>query len=268
MKVLITGSAGRIGQPLIEGLAGRYDLRGFDRVATPGVADGRIGDVRRLDDLLEAAEGVDVIIHLAGDPRPSAPWEDVLQHNIVGTYNVFEAARRCNVRRVVVASRAGFLAGYPQRTLRTTDLVPRPESLYSVGKIFGEFLGQYYATSHGLEVIAVRMGNLSRERGKPEHPHHLSHGDAVRLFERCISHQGVRFEIVFGVSDSTYELYDLEHGRRVLDFHPRDRSHWRPSIFYRFIPDFARQALRRVVRILLPSSLKNRLRDYWSKRVP
>jgi len=268
LKVLWTGSAGRVGRRLIDDVGGRYDSRGFDRVGTPGVADSRVGDLRRLDDLLEAASGVDVIIHLAGDPRPSAPWEDVLQHNIIGTYNVFEAARQCNVRRVVFASRAGVLAGYPARILRTTDLVPRPESLYSVGKIFGEFLGQYYATSHGLEVIAVRIGYLSRELIKPRHPHHLSHGDAVRLFERCISHPGVRFEIVFGVSNSTYELYDLEHGRRVLDFHPQDRSYWRPSILYRIIPDFAQQVLRKVARILLPSSLRKRLRNYWSKRVP
>jgi nucleoside-diphosphate-sugar epimerase len=268
LKVLITGSAGRVGRPLIEGLKARYDLRAFDRAATPGVADSHIGDVRRLDDLLEAADGVDVIVHLAGDPRPSAPWEDVLQHNIIGTYNVFEAARRCRVRRVVFASRAGFLASYPAGTLRTIDLIPRPESLYSVGKLFGELLGQYYAASHGLEVIAVRVGYLSRERKEPEHPHHLSHGDAVRLFERCICHPGVKFEIVFGVSDSTYGLYDLDHGRRTLHFYPRDRSDWRPSIIYRLVPHSALQVLRRIARIVLPSGLRNRLRHYWSKRVP
>jgi NAD+ dependent glucose-6-phosphate dehydrogenase len=223
-----------------------------------------MGDLRLLEELVEASRGAEVIVHLAGDPRPNAPWDDVLQHNIVGTYNVFEAARRSNVRRVIFASRAGFLAAYPATTLRTTDLIPRPENLYSVGKIFGEFLGQYYAYSHGLEVIAVRVGNFSRDRREAEYPHHLSHRDAVRLFERCISHPGVSYEIVFGVSNSTYELYDLEHGRRVLDFHPQDRSDWRPSILYRLIPDFAQQVLRRVARILLPSSLRKRLRNYWS----
>jgi len=267
LKVLITGSAGRVGQPLVEGLRELHELRGFDRVATPGLSDTRVGDIRRLDDLLEACDGMDVIIHLAGDPRPSAPWEDVLQHNIVGTYNVFEAARRRNVRRVVFASRAGLLAAYPERILRTVDLVPRPEDLYSVGKIFGEFLGQYYAASHGIEVIVVRIGNLSRGRIKPEHPHHLSPADAVRLFQRCITHPGIRFEIVFGVSDSTYELYDLQHGRRVLDFHPGDRSDWRPPILHRFIPSFGERVLRTMARILLPSGLRDKLRTYRSKKV-
>jgi nucleoside-diphosphate-sugar epimerase len=268
LKVLITGSAGRIGRPLIEGLRARYDLRAFDRVATPGVADCRVGDVGRLEDLLEAADGVDVIVHLAGDPRPSASWEDVLQHNIIGTYNVFEAARQRRVRRVVFASRAGFLASYPAGILRTIDLLPRPESLYSVGKLFAEFLGQYYATSHGLEVIAVRVGYLGRERAEPEHPHHLSHGDAVRLFERCICHPDVKFEIVFGVSDSTYQLYDLEHGRRAIHYYPSDRSDWRPSILYRLIPRSAQRVLRGAARIALPSGLRNRLRKYWSRGIP
>lgn len=268
MKVLITGSAGRIGRVLIEALRSRFDFRGFDRIPTPGLEDSRVGDLRILEDLIEASTGAEVIVHLAGDPRPTAPWNDVLNHNIVGTYNVFEAARRNNVRRVIFASRAGFFAAYPVSTLRTVDLMPRPENLYSVGKIFGEFLGQHYAYSHRLEVIAVRVGNFSRDRHEAEHPHHLSHRDCVRLFERCISYPNVKFEIVFGVSDSTYELYDLDHGRRVLDFHPLDRSDWRPSVISRLLPEYTQQLLRKAVRLILPSRIRSRLRSYWLNAKP
>jgi hypothetical protein len=75
-----------------------------------------------------------------------------------------------------------------------------------------------------MEVVAVRIGNFNLDRDQPTDPHHLSHGDCVRVFEQAIIHPGVTFEIVFGVSDSNWPLYDLDHGRRVIGYYPQDRS--------------------------------------------
>ena len=223
-RILVTGSAGVIGTTIVNGLKDRYPLRCFDRVSTPGMEDEVVGDITDMDAVLQATEGMDAVIHLAGNPAGGASWEEILHANFIGTYTLFEAASSNGVRRVAFASRAGLLAPYPQDVFRTVDMTPRPESYYSTSKVFGESLGYMYATRSDMEVVCVRIGNFQRQRDLPGHPHHLSHGDAVLVFERAVIHPGIRFEVVFGVSDSTWKLYDLDHGRKAIGYHPRDKS--------------------------------------------
>ena len=52
----------------------------------------------------------------------------------------------------------------------------------------------------------------------------LSHGDCTHLFEQCLIHPGVKYEVVFGVSDSDWALYDLDHGRQAIGYYPKDKS--------------------------------------------
>lgn len=191
----------------------------------PDLDDSMVGDVTDFEVCRRATEGMEAIIHLGGVPSGGAPWEEILPSNIVGTYNVFEAARLSGVRRIAYASRAGLLGPYPRDRQRTLDMLPRPESFYSVSKVFGESLGYMYAARHDMEVVSVRIGNFKSERPMPEHPHQLSHADAVRCFEAAITCPDVGFEVVFGVSDSDWPLYDLEHGRQAIGYDPRDRSH-------------------------------------------
>ena len=223
MHVLITGSAGRLGRVLAAGLSERHLLRGYDLQPTPGVEDSVVGDLQDLERLTGAAEGVDGIVHLGAAVGGAHGWEAVLQANIVGMRNALEAARRAGVRRFVFASRAGLVERYPRKLTRTVDLPTRPRDDYSVSKAFGEQLGHRYHDEFAIEFVAVRIGNFSADRTGTRHPHDLSHGDAVRVFEAALTHPGVGFEIVFGVSDAVWPLYDLDHGRRAIGYHPQDR---------------------------------------------
>ena len=231
MRVLITGAAGAVGSTLVAGLKERHELRGLDLAEVPGLDAENVvvGDLSDFDVVLEATRDIEAVIHLGGNPGGSATWEQILPNNIVGTYNLFEASRRNGVRRVAFASRAGLLGAYPKSLKRTVDLVPLPQNYYTISKAFGEEIGYMYATRFDMEVVSVRIGNFNRNRDLPEHPHHLSHGDCVRVFERAIVHPGVRYEVVFGVSDSNWPMYDLEHGRRVLGYEPQDRAEVPPE---------------------------------------
>ena len=220
-NVLIIGAAGAVGTTLVDGLSDRYALRGFDLHPAPGLEDTVIGDVGSYEDVLKATGRMDAVIHLATGEQS---WDGILHSNIVGTYNVFEAARECNVRRVTFASRAGLLSPYPKDIQRTIGMPTRPESYYSVSKAFGESLGYMYSARHNMEIVCVRIGNFSKARPAPQHPHQLGHKDAVHLFERAIIHPGVRFEVVFGVSDSDWPLYDFDHGRNAIGYNPQQRS--------------------------------------------
>ena len=99
-----------------------------------------------------------------------------------------------------------------------------PVGIYTVSKIFGEGLAHSFAHQHDMEFVCVRIGNFNLKRDQPEHPHHLSHGDCVRVFEQALIHPGVKFEIVFGVSGSNWPLYDVEHGKKAIGYEPQDYS--------------------------------------------
>lgn len=223
MRVLITGAAGRIGQVLVRGLRERHQIRGHDRMPIPGLEDTVLSDLTDFEALLRATEGMEAVIHLGGKAG-GGDWQTIHDSNIVGTYHVFEACRQNGVRRVAYASRAGMLSTYPKNVMRTVDLLPRPIGLYTVSKVFGEALAYSYAYEYDMEFVCVRIGNFNPNRPKPEHPHHLSAGDCVRVFEQAITHPGVKFAVVFGVSASNWPLYDLEHGRRVIGYVPQDVS--------------------------------------------
>ena len=120
------------------------------------------------------------------------------------------------------ATDEGLIA--PRTLQRTVDMLPKPDSYYTISKVFGESIAYMYSTRFDMEAVSIRIGNFKIDRDQPEHPHHLSHGDCVRVFEQAITHPGVEFEVVFGVSDSDWPLYDLDHGREAIGYYPQDRS--------------------------------------------
>lgn len=112
------------------------------------------------------------VVHLAGSAEVEAPWDSVLNDNIAGTRNVFEAARVAGVRRVVFASSnhvTGAYEGFPPalhlkpepRKITVDDSIC-PDSLYGVSKVFGEALARYYSERFGLEAVCLRIGSGRR----------------------------------------------------------------------------------------------------------
>src|SRR5437867_2073493 len=92
-KILVTGSAGRIGQAVVQALAGE-SVRGFDRVPTPGTTESVTGDIAEMEAVRRAMQGVQTVIHLAATPDDDDFMAKLLPNNIVGTYNVMEAAQQ------------------------------------------------------------------------------------------------------------------------------------------------------------------------------
>ena len=116
-RVLITGAAGRIGKALCDGLRDRYKLRlMYHRTTLPAVAGEEVfqGAITDMEFLARAVDGVDAIVHMAGNPNVSATWEEVLEANVKGTYCLYEAAHRQGVARVVFASTNHVTGFYEQ----------------------------------------------------------------------------------------------------------------------------------------------------------
>jgi uronate dehydrogenase len=129
------------------------------------------------------------VVHLAGipyEPLDNA-WAEILPANIVNTYNVFEAARRAGVKRVVFASSNHVVGFYRRERTVGIDVPPRPDSYYGVSKVFGEALGRLYADKYAMSVACLRIGSF---RQTPEDRRQLttwlSHDDGARLLRCCI----------------------------------------------------------------------------------
>jgi uronate dehydrogenase len=139
---LITGAAGKIGIQLRPEFASRYKLRLSDkRLLTPSAGETFVqADISKPADALSVSKGVDAIVHLGGYAG-EGPWDTILNDNIIGCYNLFEATRLNGVKRVVFAS-SNHALGFYRCDQKLDHLVyPKPDSRYGVSKVFGEMLG-------------------------------------------------------------------------------------------------------------------------------
>ena len=250
-RVLVTGAEGVIGTAVREHLAGRFEL--VSLTLTPQDFPSHVGDISELDAIRPAFQDVDAVVHLAASADLEASWDDVLRNNIVGTYNVFEAARQAGVSRVVYASSNHAIGMYeldgapelydPADTRsfdHTTEM--RPDSLYGVSKVYGEALGRMYMERHGLRVFCLRIGAV-RANDDPAAPTPnplidldaegqrnrlravwLSRRDCTELIARCLEVEDVSWAVVYGVSGNSRRFWDLEHARELLGWEPQDAA--------------------------------------------
>jgi uronate dehydrogenase len=222
--VLITGAAGAIGSCLREGLrplVERLDLTDV-RAVEPAREENFVrADLVDRDALTRAFEGVDAVVHLGGKST-EGPFDQLLGPNLVGTFNVFEAARLSGVPRVVFAS-SNHATGFYGVDRRLSGVEPtRPDSLYGVTKVYGEAMGRLYVDKFGLEVVCLRIGTFApRPRHLRDLSTWLSPGDAVRLIAACLSAPDVGFRVVYGASANTRLFWDLTPARE-LGYEPQD----------------------------------------------
>jgi len=226
-RILITGAAGKIGNTLREGLRGRYASLRLSDIAPldPAVPGEEIvpADLTDLASVEAAMQNVDCVVHLGAIPGEDT-WDKILPNNIVGTWNVFEAARRQGVRRVVYASSHHAVGFYRRERDIDQTVVPRPDGIYGVSKVFGEAVGRLFADKHGLSVACLRIGAF---RDKPEDRRlllvWLSPRDAVHLVGCCIDAPDYHFITVYGVSDNARSKY-RNVGLEFLGYKPQDKS--------------------------------------------
>ena len=226
-RILLTGASGGVGARLrtllpqhypqlrLSDLKAPQDLRADEEFAAADLAD--------MAQIEHAVDGIDGIVHM-GAYSVEGPWDTILQSNIVGTYNLFEAARRKGVKRVVFASSNHVVGFYPRDQRIGVDVTALPDTRYGVSKAFGESLGAFYAYKFGLEVLCLRIGNVSDQPSnlrlasiwlKPE--------DLVQLIRIGLEHPDIRYEIFYGASDNTASWWDNSRAH-ALGYRPTGKS--------------------------------------------
>ena len=224
--ILITGASGQVARMIRPLLRAEYRLRLSDRRPIPDAADGDEVAPAELADLAavrRAVAGVDGIVHLGGYPV-EADWDTIHQSNIIGCYNLFEAARLEGVKRVVFASSNHAVGFYPRAETIPADVTVRPDSRYGLSKTFGEATASLYAYKYGAEAMSIRIGNVT---DRPQDIRKLSiwvsPRDLVQLIRIGLERPGIKHEIVYGVSDNRRAWWDNGAAYR-LGYRPEDRS--------------------------------------------
>ena len=223
--VLITGATGDVGTHLSRELGGKYKLRLSDRrpLKAPKGQTFVKADVSRMADAMRITKGVDAVVHLGGY-SVEGPWQSILQANIIGCYNVFEAARKNGVKRIIFPT-SNHAVGFYRRD-HTIDhrVYPKPDSRYGVSKVFGEALGSLYADKYGMEMYMIRIGNVGPAPiDKRRLSIWISQRDIAQLVSIGIDHPHIRFEIVYGISGNKRAWYDNSNAFR-LGYQPQDDS--------------------------------------------
>lgn len=230
-KLLLTGAAGGVGRalrPLLPQFARSVVLSDITEVGELAPHEtflrGELGDRASVDALFDRIDGV---IHLGGI-SVEKPFDMILNGNIVGAYNLFEAARHHGRPRIVFAS-SNHVIGYYRRDERIDSSVPpRPDSLYGVSKAFGESLASMYFDKFGQECLSVRIGSCFP---KPKDPRMLATWLAVEdladLCVRAFEAPRLGHTIVYGASDNDETWWDNSKAA-FLGWRPKhSSSQWR-----------------------------------------
>jgi len=252
LNVLVTGLNGVVGQALRGTLEKRYNLSALSRSGVSGLPIERNhrADIADFEKLKPAFDNADVVLNLAADGGMSsasgmdAGWDSMLRNNIVGTYNVLQAAKESGVSRVVLASSGATVNGYelqePYKTLVSPEPVdlpsswemvnefsePKPITLYGVTKLFGEDLGRYFALTSEMSVINLRISSCTAEDnaapGRAQ-ANWSSYRDLQQLTVKCIeAPQNLKFDIFWATSDNKKLFRDNSHAKKVLGYAPQD----------------------------------------------
>jgi uronate dehydrogenase len=227
-RILLTGAAGGLGTVLrkpLRAMAQHLRLSDRKRPLEPAPGEEIVAcDVADAAAVLALTRDVDMLVHLGGAVGPDLSFDEVLQANVLGLKNIYEACRRNGVRRVIWGSSNHAFGFYPRAQRLDAAAVPRPDSFYGVSKVFGEAMAQYYWDKFKVESVSMRIGSCFP---KPTDLRMLStwqsYPDFVHLVQCCLRAPAVGHTIVYGVSNNDSRLWD-NHMAEHLGYRPKDNA--------------------------------------------
>ena len=234
-RILLTGAAGGLGQALRPRLKANCTvLRCADRVALDSAGEQEefvLAELADANAVMAMMQGVDAVVHLGGVSTEAA-FEPILQANILGMYNLYEAARKQGVKRIIFASSNHVTGYYKQSETINAAHPPRPDGLYGVSKSFGEDLSRMYFDRYGIETACVRIGSSFPEpKDRRMLASWLSYDDLHRLVTACLTTPVLGHSIIFGMSNNAVTWWDNAHAKHI-GFIPKDSSDaFRDAVF-------------------------------------
>lgn len=236
-RVLVTGSAGAVGNAVCQNLMARgHTVRGIDIRPTDNVPDALQGDLADKELVFRAVEGMDTVIHLAAYVNNADLVDTLMGPNVISPYYICEASREYGVSRLIMASSVQVIGGFGrgERTIHTDEGM-KPRNNYAMTKAWGEVMGDMYAAMYPIGVVHVRIGwlprGLQQAQAIARSPYgqniYLSYADAQRFFACCVEADvpAPGESLVFfagSIPNQGIPHMDLEPARRLLGYEPQD----------------------------------------------
>lgn len=226
-KIVLTGAAGRLGSYLREPLSKMADeLVSSDLMDDIGkLYEGESyvkADLANLAEITALLQGAGMVVHF-GAIGDEAPFDRILESNIVGAYNVWEAAYRNKLRRVVYASSIHAVGMHAKTDFIGIDAPHRPDTYYGLAKCFAEDLASMYWDKRGVESVCLRILSCAQVNNARALGSWLSYDDLIHLVQQSINTPVTGFSVVYGVSDNDRAPVD-NSGAAFLGYRPRDNA--------------------------------------------
>jgi uronate dehydrogenase len=223
----MTGAAGGLGQAMrsrLKANCGTLRLSDLNPLDAAQLGEELVqADLSDMAAVQQMVAGCQAIVHFGGI-SVEQPWGAILQANIIGVYNLYEAARMHGVKRVVFASSNHVMGFYRQSEVVDAKSPPRPDGLYGLSKAFGEDISRLYFDRYGIETACVRIGSSYAEpRDRRMLATWLSFDDLHRLITACLTTPVLGHSIIYGTSDNSVSWYD-NHLARHIGYRPLDSS--------------------------------------------
>ncbi len=226
-KLVLTGAAGRLGSYLREPLTALCD-----ELVSSDLADdlGKLypgerylkADLANYDEIHALLEGADMVVHF-GAISDEAPFDQILGPNIIGAYNIWEAAYQHGLRRVVYASSIHAVGMHKRQDFIGTDVPHRPDTYYGLAKCFAEDLASMYWDKRGLESVCMRILSCAQVNNTRALGTWLSYDDLIQMVTRAIDTPTTRYSLVYGISNNDRAPVD-NASASYLGYKPKDNA--------------------------------------------
>jgi uronate dehydrogenase len=226
-KIVLTGAAGRLGGYLRKPLAAKCETLVSTDIAplTDPLIKGESfvqADLADYAKMAEIIKGADMVVHFGGHPDEKR-FEDILHANIIGCYNIWQAAHEAGVRRIVYASSIHAVGLHPKTTAINIHTPHRPDSYYGLAKCFAEDMAKLYWDKKGLEAVCLRILSCANVTNSRALGSWLSYDDLIHLVERAVDTPTTGFAVIYGVSNNDRSPVD-NSGASFLGYRPRDNA--------------------------------------------
>ena len=226
-KIVLTGAAGRLGGYLRKPLAAKCETLVSTDIAplTDPLIKGESfvqADLADYAKMSEIIKGADMVVHFGGHPDEKR-FEDILHANIIGCYNIWQAAHEAGVRRIVYASSIHAVGLHPKTTAINIHTPHRPDSYYGLAKCFAEDMAKLYWDKKGLEAVCLRILSCANVTNSRALDSWLSYDDLIHLVERAVDTPTTGFAVIYGVSNNDRSPVD-NSGASFLGYRPRDNA--------------------------------------------
>lgn len=226
-RLLLTGAAGGLGRELRSRLKPCCSVLRVSDIAPLGAAaEGEEVVTAALQDaeaMLALLQGVEAVVHMGGISL-DGPFGPILQANIVGVHNLYEAARKQGTRRIVFAS-SNHVTGFYRQDEVISPLDPmRPDGNYGLSKAFGENLSRFYFDRYGIESVCLRIGSSFPEpKDQRMLSTWMSYDDLGRLVLASLTAPAVGHSVIYGMSDNAALWWDNGPAAHI-GYRPQDSA--------------------------------------------